>query len=62
MRNKKAYITPAIPAEVHGMTHEGRGIAAVNEKTTFIEGALPTEKVIYRIFKARRHFDEAAVV
>ena len=58
---KKPVVIAPTPASVHSLTNEGIGIAAVNGKTTFIEGALPQETVKYRLFKKRRHYDEAAV-
>jgi len=61
--SKKPVITIAsTPADIHSLSHEGIGIASVQGKTTFIEGALPQEVVSYRVFKKRRHYDEAASV
>jgi 23S rRNA (uracil1939-C5)-methyltransferase len=60
MRKKKVIVTPDRPIQVHSLSHEGRGIAAVDGKTTFVEGALPDEIVKYRLFKKHRHYDEAA--
>lgn len=62
MRKKSIITIPSEPAEVHSLSHEGRGIASVEGKTTFIEGALPQETVKYRVFKKRRHYDEAAAL
>ncbi len=51
-----------IIAEVHGLSHEGRGIATVNNKITFITGALPGEVVsLRRLNKRRNKFNEADV-
>jgi 23S rRNA (uracil1939-C5)-methyltransferase len=49
------------PATIHALSHEGRGIANVNGKTTFIRGALPDESVQYHYTQCRGKFDEAAV-
>ena len=49
-------------ADVVDLAHDGRGIARVDGKTVFVDGALPTERVRLRVFKRRRTFDEALLV
>ncbi len=49
-------------AAVVDLAHDGRGIARVEGKAVFIEGALPGEQVRYRVFKRRRQFDEGGLV
>jgi 23S rRNA (uracil1939-C5)-methyltransferase len=49
-------------AEVHDLAHDGRGVARVDGKAVFIEGALPGERVRFRVFKRRRQMDEAGLV
>ncbi len=49
-------------AEVVDLAHDGRGIARVDGKAVFIEGALPGERVRFRVFKRRRQLDEAGLV
>jgi 23S rRNA (uracil1939-C5)-methyltransferase len=46
-------------ATIDAMTHDGRGIAAVNGKKVFVPGALPGEQVRFLRRKARRGYDEA---
>jgi 23S rRNA (uracil1939-C5)-methyltransferase len=55
--------TAAAPrvADVHDLDHDGRGVARVAGKATFIAGALPGERVQYRITRRRRDHDEAEV-
>ena len=49
-------------ADVVDLAHDGRGIARAEGKAVFIDGALPGERVRYRIFKRRRQFDEAGLL
>ncbi|HMK85044.1 MAG TPA: 23S rRNA (uracil(1939)-C(5))-methyltransferase RlmD [Steroidobacteraceae bacterium] len=52
----------ALEADVVDLAHDGRGIARVGGKAVFIEGALPGERVRFRVLKRRRRFDEAAML
>jgi 23S rRNA (uracil1939-C5)-methyltransferase len=45
-------------ADIVDLSHEGRGIAHVNGKATFIDDALPGERVEWRRLKRSRNFDE----
>ncbi|EGY51714.1 23S rRNA (uracil(1939)-C(5))-methyltransferase RlmD [Neisseria shayeganii] len=49
-------------ATIQGIDHEGRGIARVDGKAVFIEGALPQETVSYRLTRSKKHFDEAEML
>jgi 23S rRNA (uracil1939-C5)-methyltransferase len=49
-------------ADVVDLAHDGRGIARIDGKAVFIEGALPGERVRFRVFKRRRQMDEAGLV
>jgi 23S rRNA (uracil1939-C5)-methyltransferase len=49
-------------AEVHGLSHDGRGIASIDKKTTFIAGALPNETVSYRITQKHSNYNDAVLV
>ncbi|OOG27204.1 23S rRNA (uracil(1939)-C(5))-methyltransferase [Thioalkalivibrio denitrificans] len=56
---------PALPAPVEVMieslTHEGRGVARVEGKALFVDGALPGERVRARYVARHRRYDQAAV-
>lgn len=45
-------------ATIERISHDGRGIALIDGKTTFIEGALPGEQVTFRTIKRHRNYDE----
>ncbi|MEQ8288853.1 MAG: 23S rRNA (uracil(1939)-C(5))-methyltransferase RlmD [Gammaproteobacteria bacterium] len=45
-------------AEIHALSHEGRGIAQIDGKTTFIDNALPGETVEFSYTGTRSRFDE----
>jgi 23S rRNA (uracil1939-C5)-methyltransferase len=49
-------------ADVVDLAHDGRGIARLDGKAVFIDGALPGERVRLRVYKRRRQFDEAGLV
>lgn len=49
-------------AHITHLSHDGRGIAHVDGKTTFIENALPDETVIFKYKKQHRRFDEGCVL
>lgn len=46
------------PAHIDNMAHDGRGVAHVDGKATFIQGALPGEEVSFRYISRRRSHDE----
>ena len=55
---------PAEPvlATIESLTHEGRGLARIEGKAVFIDGALAGERVLFRYSRMQRHFDEGRVV
>ena len=48
-------------ALIESLEHEGRGVARVDGKTIFIEGALPGERVEFASFKVKPNFEVADV-
>jgi len=55
---------PAEPVElaVTDLSHDGRGVAAREDKKVFVRGALPGERVQARLTASKRRFDEAETV
>ncbi|MDP9087909.1 MAG: 23S rRNA (uracil(1939)-C(5))-methyltransferase RlmD [Pseudomonadota bacterium] len=53
---------PVLEADIVDLAHDGRGIARLDGKAVFIEGALPGEHVRFRVLKRRRNMDEAGLV
>ena len=45
-------------ALIETFSHDGRGIARINGKATFIQGALPGETVEFRYLRRKKAFDE----
>ncbi|ASK26934.1 23S rRNA (uracil(1939)-C(5))-methyltransferase RlmD [Neisseria chenwenguii] len=51
-----------VVADVSSLDFEGRGVAKIGGKTVFVKGAMPSEKVVCRIVKSKKQFDEAETV
>jgi len=49
-------------AIIESLDHEGRGVAHVEGKTIFIEGALPGEEVEYASFRKKPSYEQASAV
>lgn len=60
MTRRNVKIMPCAPvfARVESLAHDGRGVARLEGKTVFIEGALPGEEVLFKYVTRRRNFDE----
>lgn len=51
-----------IEADIESLSHDGRGIARIDGKIIFIDGALPSERIRFKYKKRRAGFDEAQAV
>jgi 23S rRNA (uracil1939-C5)-methyltransferase len=49
-------------AHIESITHEGHGVAHVNGKAVFIEGALPGETVLYRTLNRNKSYDHGRLI
>lgn len=49
------------PVTIESLDYEGRGVAHVDGKAIFIEGALPGERVTYTVFRRKPSFENAHV-
>ncbi len=61
-RKKEAPAEISAPVIVESLDQEGRGVAHVDGKAIFIDGALPTEKVTYQITRSKDKYAFANVV
>ncbi|WP_293369664.1 TRAM domain-containing protein, partial [Nevskia sp.] len=60
-RKRKPLPDTEFSATVTDLDHDGRGVARVDGKVTFIFGALPGETVRYKLLRVTRALDEAEV-
>ncbi len=60
-RNLKLPPQEPVAAQVESLSHDGRGVAHVNGKAVFIEGALPGEQVLFGYVTRRKRHDEGRV-
>jgi len=61
-RRKKKLPAEPQRATVESLTHDGRGVARLGDKTVFIDGALPQEEVLFRYTRLRSNYDEGTVL
>lgn len=60
-RKRKELPKDPVRATIHGFSHDGRGVARVNEKTVFIEGALMGEEVSFTYVEQKSGYDVGVV-
>jgi 23S rRNA (uracil1939-C5)-methyltransferase len=51
-----------LEATITDLTHDVRGVARIDNKATFVSGALPGERVLIRYVKRHRNYDDAELV
>lgn len=61
-RRRKPLPSEVYTAEIVDLAHDGRGVARVDGKATFIDGALPGERVRYVLSHRTRDVDEGRLV
>lgn len=59
---QEAVPAPILTATIESLDQEGRGVAHVEGKTIFIEGALPNEKVTFQSHRIKPSYEVANVV
>ena len=59
-RRSKSISTQPFQAEITGLSHEGRGIASINGKVTFLFGGLPGETAEFTYLKTHGKYDKGA--
>lgn len=59
---RKSLPQDPVQASIDSLAHDGRGIAHLDGKTTFISGSLPNETVMFRYLSQQRRFDEGSTV
>jgi len=58
---KKRLPTEPVQATIESMSHDGRGVAYLDGKTTFIHGGLTGEEVMFTSTSKRKKYDEGVV-
>ena len=58
-RRKRKLPREPVQAAIQDLSHDGRGVAVIDDKTVFIHGALPGETVLARLTDRHRRYDEA---
>jgi len=61
-RRRISFPIEPVQARIESLSHEGRGIARIDGKTVFIEGALPGETVRFRYVSRHPRYDEGIAV
>lgn len=61
-RRKKKLPAEPQRANIESLTHDGRGVTRIGDKTVFIDGALPQEEVMFRYTRVRSNFDEGKIL
>ncbi len=57
-RRQKKLSLPPVQTTIESLSHEGRGVARIEGKTTFVHAALPDEEVMFKFTRTHRSYDE----
>lgn len=60
-RRRQTLPKTQLTTTIEKFSHDGRGIARIEGKTTFIDGALPFETVMFHYTSKKRDYDEGVV-
>lgn len=61
-QRKQRFSTEPVTATIEKLSHDGRGIARIDGKTTFIDGSLSGETVTFQYTLKKRDYDEGVVL
>ena len=61
-RRKNRLPTEPVEATIESLTHDGKGVAHLEGKATFVHGSLPGERVRFVYTGRWRKYDEGRVV
>lgn len=61
-RSRSKPSTTPQTARIDNLSHDGKGIARINGKATFIQGALPDETVEFQYTRVKKDFDEGRLL
>lgn len=61
-QNRRPVSPVPVDADIERLSHEGRGVARVEGKTVFVDGALPGERVRFRYTSRHNQYDEGSVL
>jgi 23S rRNA (uracil1939-C5)-methyltransferase len=59
---KRKLMEQPIEVEIEDLSHDGRGIARINGKVMFVNGALPGEKVVAKHTGGNKNFEEGLAI
>jgi 23S rRNA (uracil1939-C5)-methyltransferase len=59
---RPAHNSDTCNAEIEQLSYDGRGVAHVDGKTVFIDGALPGERVLFRYGKRHKRYDTGQLI
>ncbi len=60
-RRSRQFPTEPVKTTIDSLAHDGRGVAHIDDKAVFIDGALPGEEVMFVYTGKRKSYDEGKV-